>query len=239
MSSLRPLLLAIPAFLAVSTCAKVPNPFFGVARPGASSGAHEPPAPPPADEPPALDRLRALGVRFRPWRPPARRLNERVTCAVDDGIVLLRGPTGVRYSKSPLLASEFAVRLARFEAIVQEEAARALGARVVRIEHFGTYVCRAVAGYPGVASQHAFGNAIDVAAFVLRDGRRVTVLRDFVRAGGTPATPSQLFLQGLTRRVRAEALFGAVLTPDYDSRHANHLHLDGRPRRWWWWRLSS
>ena len=56
---------------------------------------------------------------------------------------------------------------------VQPAAEAILGAAVARIEHFGAYSCRRLYGREqGRWSEHATGNAIDVAAFVLADGRR-------------------------------------------------------------------
>ena len=46
--------------------------------------------------------------------------------------------------------------------------------RIVRIETFGTYACRTRDNIPGAKlSEHAFGNALDVAAFRLADGREI------------------------------------------------------------------
>ena len=60
---------------------------------------------------------------------------------------------------------------------VRPAARRFLGSEVRRIESFGTYSCRGVNGQPGARlSEHAFANAVDVSAFVLADGRRITVL---------------------------------------------------------------
>ena len=52
-----------------------------------------------------------------------------------------------------------------------------LGSDVVRIETMGTYNCRNVNGArSGRRSEHATGNAVDVSAFILKDGRRISVL---------------------------------------------------------------
>lgn len=98
-----------------------------------------------------------------------------------------------------------------------------LGSDVVRIETMGTYACRAVvgsAGNGGRLSGHATGNAIDVSAFVLRDGRRISIERDW--RNSDPAV--QNFLQ--TVRRSACRRFGTVLSPDYNAAHYNHLHLE-------------
>jgi hypothetical protein len=84
----------------------------------------------------------------------------------------------------------------------------------------GTYSCRNVnGGRSGKLSEHAFGNAVDVSAFVLRDGRRVSVL-----SGWHGKSDEREFL----RRLHQSACkrFGTVLGPDYNSAHANHFHFD-------------
>lgn len=108
---------------------------------------------------------------------------------------------------------------------VQPAAEAMFGQRVSRIEHFGSYSCRRMYGREtGRWSEHATGNALDVAAFVLADGRRISVRADW-DGEGDAAT----FL----RRVREEAceVFGTVLSPDYNEAHADHLHLDQATRR--------
>lgn len=94
-----------------------------------------------------------------------------------------------------------------------------LGAGLARIETFGSYSCRNVAG-SNRRSAHARAEAIDIAAFVLSDGRRVSVNDDW--NGGTAA--ERAFL----RVVRDSACkrFGTVLSPEYDAAHADHLHLE-------------
>ncbi|MFC3579194.1 extensin family protein [Sphingomonas hylomeconis] len=98
-----------------------------------------------------------------------------------------------------------------------------LGSDVVRVETMGTYACRNVvgqAGRPARLSGHASGNAIDVSAFILRDGRRISIERDWRSAD--PAVRD--FLQ--TIRKSACRRFGTVLSPDYNAAHYNHLHLE-------------
>lgn len=101
---------------------------------------------------------------------------------------------------------------------VQPAARSLLGSPVARIEHFGTKSCRRIGGGERW-SEHARGNAIDIGAFVLADGRRISVRRDW-RKPGKPAD----FLHAV--RDRACASFATVLSPDYNAAHADHLHLD-------------
>ena len=98
-----------------------------------------------------------------------------------------------------------------------------LGSEVVRIETMGTYACRNVvgrSGRPAKLSGHASGNAADVSAFILRDGRRISIERDW--RSDDPQVRE--FLQ--TIRKSACKRFGTVLSPDYNAAHYNHLHLE-------------
>ncbi len=95
-----------------------------------------------------------------------------------------------------------------------------LGSEVVKIETMGTFNCRAVNGSrSGKLSEHAFANAVDVSAFLLRDGRRVSVLN-----GWRGSSEERAFL----RRLHQSACkrFGTVLGPEYNAAHANHFHFD-------------
>jgi len=88
------------------------------------------------------------------------------------------------------------------------------------IEHYGTYSCRRLYGRDhGPWSEHATGNAIDIAAFVLADGRRIAVQDDWTDTG-----EEGRFLH----KVRDEAceIFGTVLSPDYNAAHRDHFHFD-------------
>ena len=71
-------------------------------------------------------------------------------------------------------------------------------------------------------SEHAFGNALDIASFRLADGRTIAVAPDL-------KGESRTFLDRL--RTAACGPFRTVLGPGADADHANHLHLDLAPRR--------
>ncbi|MBH0113883.1 extensin family protein [Novosphingobium sp. YJ-S2-02] len=102
---------------------------------------------------------------------------------------------------------------------VDRAAEQIFGSRVARIETYGSYNCRNVAG-TSRRSGHATANAIDVSAFVLADGHRISVLDDW--SGGS--REERRFL----RIVHDSACkrFGMVLGPDYNSAHENHFHLE-------------
>ncbi len=100
-----------------------------------------------------------------------------------------------------------------------------LGSDIARIEHLGAFNCRRMRGNNSSAwSQHATANAIDIAAFVLEDGRRISVLGDW-----EGDDDEARFL----RRVRDGScgVFSTVLSPDYNAAHADHFHFD-QTARW-------
>lgn len=102
---------------------------------------------------------------------------------------------------------------------VQPAAELYLGSRVTDIRG-GSYSCRGRNNQPGArASEHAYGNAIDVMSFRLADGREVNVER-----GWRGATEEQDFLREVF--VGACRYFTTVLGPGSDVFHYNHLHLD-------------
>jgi len=93
---------------------------------------------------------------------------------------------------------------------------------VMRIELAGpSYTCRPVAGTTRL-SEHAYANAVDIGGFLLADGRLISVARGW---RGTRAERSFL------RAVRDGACghFKAVLSPDYNRAHRDHLHFDRGP----------
>ncbi|WP_338446021.1 extensin family protein [Pelagerythrobacter marensis] len=104
--------------------------------------------------------------------------------------------------------------------VVQPAARSHFGAEVDRVEHLGAYSCRRLYGRAeGRWSEHATGNAIDIGAFVLTDGRRIAVLDDWSGEGDEAR-----FLRDV--RDGACPLFATVLSPEYNAAHADHFHFD-------------
>ena len=103
---------------------------------------------------------------------------------------------------------------------VDRAARQILGSPVRSIETMGSFSCRNVAGTDR-RSGHATGEAIDVSGFVLEDGRRITVASGWY--GGTDR--EREFLH--TIQQSACKRFATVLSPDYNSAHHDHLHVEG------------
>ena len=128
-------------------------------------------------------RCRALlaraGVRFRALPPRA----EGPECGYRDAVRFMPGGSRTILYRPDGLGAECAVAAALMMwewNIVQPAAQRRFGRPVASIEHFGSYSCRRMYGRgTGPWSEHARANALDVAAFVLSDGRRIAVLADW------------------------------------------------------------
>jgi hypothetical protein len=183
---------------------------------------------PPDPRPDCHEALAAAGVRFADASIPVHqegRARARLTCGAEQVVLYRGGPAHIAFEPRPVLTCTMALALARFEAVVQEEAVRTFGERVVRITQLGTYACREMAAYRGWVSEHAYANAIDVESFVLASGRRVSVLGGFER-GEPTRTRAGAFLRAVSRRAYDEAIFSNVLTPFFDELHRNHFHLD-------------
>jgi len=94
-----------------------------------------------------------------------------------------------------------------------------LGSALVKIETMGSYNCRNVAG-TDKRSGHATGNAIDVSAFVLADGRRISVLGQWSAGNEKEREFLRVVHYSACKR------FGVVLGPEYNVAHHDHFHVE-------------
>lgn len=110
--------------------------------------------------------------------------------------------------------------------IIQPLAQRHFRQNVVGLENLGSYNCRTIGGGQR-QSEHSTANAIDVSAFILANGTRVSVLNDWSNTDAKGA-----FLRDV--RDGACDLFSTTLSPDYNRAHADHFHLDMAVRSSGW-----
>jgi hypothetical protein len=157
--------------------------------------------------------LRKAGVAFKEM--PAR--SESPGCEREDTILI--GQLSQAQLRPEEMRCDVALRLYLLERHGIQPLARAqLGASVQRISHFGSYSCRKKRG-GSTMSEHATANAFDISGFVLADGRQITLKKDWTRNGATGS-----FLRDV--REQACTWFNMVLSPDYNSDHADHFHVD-------------
>lgn len=130
------------------------------------------------------------------------------------------GPVGLN---SSFLAS---CPLALSSALFISQQARPLtksytGSELARIDHLGSFACRNIYHRPDARlSEHATAEALDIAAFRLANGERVTVLN------GWKATTTQPWLKAML--AASCGYYGNGLGPEYNAAHANHFHLGMR-----------
>lgn len=107
-----------------------------------------------------------------------------------------------------------------FHEAIQPAAMAWYASPVIEIKQISAYSCRTMNGQPGASiSEHAFGNALDIASFRFADGREV----DF--KSGWKGRPEE---RGFLRAVHAAACerFSTVLAPGADMFHYDHIHVD-------------
>jgi hypothetical protein len=164
-------------------------------------------------------RLEARQVTFS-FAPPVA----EGACAIPLAVrlrSLASGAAEIRFTEEPTLDCRLAERLADWIGNVVEPLARHhLGSGLAAIETGPGYVCRNRNNEAaGKLSEHAKGNALDIVAFALTDGRRVAV-----RPPDQPAPTEAAFLAAV--RTTACGYFLTVLGPGSDAAHAEHLHVD-------------
>jgi hypothetical protein len=156
---------------------------------------------------------------------PIPRLIGPDACGGDDMVrlkaVTLAGGTHIELKPAPVLRCTFAESVASW---VRDEAApRAgkFGSVLSAVETYDDFECRGRNRVAGAKlSEHGKGNAIDVRAFVLADGRAL---------GLTDVTVAKEFRNEI--RESACHRFTTVLGPGSDSHHEAHIHLDLAERR--------
>lgn len=192
----------------------------GPARPAVPAGSAPQSHAPRPDDARCLADLAATGARFYPLTdtydaPECNKLGtvQLLELAGDRAPLSVSniGPVWCSVAKAFADWARFAVDRA---------ARQLLRSPVVRIETMGSYACRNVTGTER-RSAHARAEAIDVSAFLLADGRRIVLKRDW--HGGDAATREFL------RVVHKSACkrFGTVLGPGYNAAHEDHFHLEG------------
>lgn len=138
-------------------------------------------------------------------------------CGVPDAY-RVTSVAGVRLSQPATLSR---TTLDRLDVWLRTQAIPTIGNRgggLVGITVPAHYACRTRNNRRGARlSEHAKGNAIDISAFVMADGSRLTVLGDWNGRNSN-----------VMRRLHASACgsFGTVLGPNSDRFHQDHFHFD-------------
>ena len=179
-------------------------PDDAILPPGRAAPRTQPAYNAPVDRAPPLSQPRAL-PSLGPMRGP------RTTATIQPATV----------SPPATLACPLVSALDRWVSEgVQPAALRWFGAQVTEIKQISAYSCRSMVG-AGTShiSEHAFGNALDIAGFTLADGRKITV-----KDGWRGSPEEQGFLHDV--QLFACETFSTVLAPGYNAAHYDHIHVD-------------
>jgi hypothetical protein len=176
------------------------------------------PATMPIEETACRTRLKVLGAQFEEFAPQS----DAEGCALPFPLKLKRLSLSVDIEPDAIINCATAEASARFAANVIAPAAKAeFGEELTVVGQASAYVCRPRNGTKKL-SEHAFGNALDIARFTLAKGTAIDV---------EPAPPEKnaKFL-GVVRKA-ACGPFKTVLGPGSDADHALHFHFDLAPRK--------
>jgi len=177
----------------------------------------------------------------------SRKTNPRgpVSCP-DLDLELYRG-THIPYSPPAKVFVGFKPHLAKMEQVARDLGMSMYGRPPARLVHLGTYNCRRISAFPDLLSEHALGNAIDVAGFDfgrlrkdqtlphrapngLRHRQAVRMLHHWNKSRGAAGVHGK-FLRELARRLIAQRdIFRDLLGPAWPGHH-NHFHFDMAPYR--------
>lgn len=167
---------------------------------------------------PTVQRGRLCGQRGLAGDRLARISTGTGGCGIAEPI-LLREVDGIALSSPATINCDTARALQQWvrQSLVPEVGRYGGGVRSLRV--VASYACRTRNSQPGARlSEHARGNAIDIAGIGLADGTELTVLTDWrTRREGR-----------ILRDVHRGACgpFGTVLGPESDRFHRDHFHFD-------------
>jgi len=173
----------------------------------------------PVPEAECRRRLAALGAEFGAH---AAEYDAKAGCSMPYPLILRSFGQGIALEPGAAMSCQMAEAAVRFVQEVAVPAAQAVfGQELKSVSQASAYVCRPRHGGRKL-SEHAFGNALDIAFFTLADGSPVAVELQ-------PQRRAADFLGRLRRS--ACGPFSTVLGPGSDADHATHLHFDLQPRR--------
>lgn len=170
---------------------------------------------------------------------------QELPCGAAD-LVAYRG-VRMRLGKLGRVHPAFVEKLEGLEALVEATARELYGRSPRKLVHLGTQACRRMRRYPNWVSEHALGNAIDLAGFdfgplprgqvlpaglppALRRAFSVRIDAHWRASHGAEAVHARFLHTLAARLIERGDLFRCVLGPGYPGHH-NHLHLDFAPYR--------
>jgi hypothetical protein len=198
-------------------------------KPAGETAPKAPPPPPVEKEDPAtyaacIGDLKAIGAAFS----EKERIDDGDGCGIDKPIEVTAILPGVAIEPAATMRCGAALALAhwtRDTVIPMSEKAFPKAGRLTSLGQASSYICRnRNSATTGKLSEHARGNAIDIATFKFEGGKTLSV---------EPRGKDSTFDGAFQRSVREAACldFTTVLGPPSDEAHRTHLHLDVIKRR--------
>ncbi|MBZ7922731.1 extensin family protein [Ensifer adhaerens] len=178
----------------------------------------------PADYAKCLTDLKSLGTTF----VEAKHIDDGKGCGIDKPLEVTSILPGVTLAPKGLMRCETALALARWTKETAQPAAEVAfnaNIKIKALNQASTYICRLRNNATsGKISEHAHGNAVDIASFSLSDGTTIAI---------QPRDEDGTMDGAFQRAVTASAClyFKTVLDPGSDAAHETHLHLDVIERR--------
>lgn len=138
-------------------------------------------------------------------------------CGIKEA-VRVRSVSGVTLSQASLMDCKTAKALKTWTDKSAKKSLRSSGGGLAEFHVAAHYACRTRNNQSGARiSEHGKGHAIDISGFVLKDGSRLTVLKDWSSRNGAA-------LKSMHKG--ACGPFGTVLGPNADRFHRDHFHFD-------------
>jgi hypothetical protein len=183
-----------------------------------------------SDLPDCLEDLAARGVPFEPTvladEHPAD--DPSLTCHVEDPVRMFSGYEGIDLTYADGDGPESVVGACTLAHALADTLEDLAPEGVVRVRHLGTYNCRTIAGSASL-SRHGYGDAIDLSGFDFDDGATWTLVDDWEHEVTTFDTEAGEWLFETAQSWHDDRLWNIILTPNYNSAHDDHLHVDLTP----------
>ncbi|WP_275783997.1 extensin-like domain-containing protein [Pararhizobium gei] len=171
-----------------------------------------------------LIALKEIGAEFK----EINRIDDGKGCGIDKPLTLQTVLPGVALKPEGIMRCETALELARWTKDAVLPAAKAAldsEGPLTAINQASSYICRLRNNAAtGKISEHARGNAIDIASFTFKSGKAVEI-----QPRDEDATLAGAFQRAVT--ATGCLYFKTVLDPGSDEAHETHLHFDVMERK--------
>jgi hypothetical protein len=171
--------------------------------------------------------LAARGVAFEPTirQPDHPDGRPDLDCLIDDPVWLKSPVLGLALFTSDGEPDEEVLASCPMAHALADTSVDVLPELATGMLHMGTYNCRVIAGSDNL-SQHGLANAIDIYGFEMADGQFYTLVSDWEHDTSNPSSTAASWLYDTAHRWDDQDIWNIILTPNYNSAHDNHFHVD-------------